>query len=113
MVDVNLIVKDILSKIDGVKITFYHPKVFNSLPVISYYELTTSTGFSYDNSEQAQMSNVVIDIWGNSGAECSMFAVEVDKHMQVNGWKRNFSRDLPPENDIYHKNMRFSKQIYF
>ena len=113
MLDVNKIVRDTLENIDGVKVTFYHPQEFNVLPIISYYELTTNTGLCYDNAEQAQKSSVVIDIWGKSGSECSRLAVEVDKHMQKCGWYREFSRDMPSEDGIYHKTMRFFKEIYF
>lgn len=112
MVDVNKVTRGILERIDGVKITFYHPNEFNKLPIISYYELTTTTGMCFDNAEQAQKSNVQIDIWGKGGGECSRLAVEVDKEMQAEGWYREMSRDMPPENNIYHKTMRFSKEIY-
>lgn len=113
MVDVNKIVRDILRRINGVTVTFYHPGTFNKLPVISYYELTTITGFCADNAEQGQDSNVCIDIWGNSGAKCSDIAVLVDKEMQAAGWYRGFSRDMPPEDEVYHKTMRYRKDIYF
>lgn len=113
MVDVNKIVRDILESIGGVKVTFYHPGQFNKLPVISYYELTSNVGLCYDNAEQAQKSSIAVDIWGKSGAECAHIAVKADEAMQNHGWQREFSRDLPPENGIYHKSMRFYKQIYF
>lgn len=113
MVDANRIVRGILESIGGVKVTFYHPKEFNKLPIISYYELTTTTGFSCDNAEQAQKSSVVADIWCRSAADCVCIAVKVDKAMQDNGWKREFSRDLPPEDGIFHKSMRFKKEIFF
>ncbi len=112
MVDVNKIVREILKKIDGATVTFYHPDKFNNLPVISYYELTTTTGMCFDNEEQAQSSSVEIDIWGKGGGECSRLAVKVDKAMQNDGWYRELSRDMPPENNIYHKTMRFSKEIF-
>lgn len=112
MVDVNQITRKILETLDGVKVTFQHPKEFNPLPIISYYELITATGMCYDNAEQAQYSNVQIDIWGKGGGECSRLAVKVDDVMQSNGWCRELSRDMPPENNIYHKTMRFSKEIF-
>lgn len=113
MVDVNKIVREILNGIDGVKITFFHPGKFNVLPVISYYELTTTTGFCADNAEQAQNSNVVIDVWGGGGGECSRIAVRVDAAMQKSGWYREFSRDLPPDGGVYHKTMRYNKSIFY
>ncbi|MDY3971656.1 MAG: hypothetical protein SOZ28_02965 [Clostridia bacterium] len=112
MVDVNKIVREILETIDGVTVTFYHPDKFNNLPVISYYELTTTTGMCFDNEEQAQSSGVEIDIWGKGGGECSRLAIKVDKAMQNDGWYRELSRDMPPENNIFHKTMRFSKEIF-
>lgn len=113
MIDVNKTVRSILNKIEGVTVTFYHPGTFNKLPVISYYEIGTTGGASWDNTEQAQKSNVVIDIWAKSAAKCAGFAIEVDKLMQTEGWRRDFSCDLPPEDKIYHKNIRFSKEIFF
>ncbi|MDO5398220.1 MAG: hypothetical protein Q4G33_09845 [bacterium] len=113
MVDVNEIVRGILKRIDGIRVTFYHPETFNKLPIISYYELTTTTGFCADNAEQGQDSNVCIDIWGNSGAECSRIAILVDKEMQAESWYRSFSRDMTPEDGVYHKTMRYRKTIYF
>ena len=113
MVDVNRIVREILQGIDGVKVTYYHPDTFNKMPVLSYYELTTTTGFCADNAEQAQRSNIVIDVWAKRAADCSRIAIEVDAAMQADNWYREFSRDLPPEDGIYHKSMRFYKQIFF
>lgn len=112
MIDVNAEVRKLLETVDGAKVTFYHPQQFNNLPVISYYELTTTTGMCFDNAEQAQSSSVEIDIWGKGGGECSRLAVKVDKAMQNDGWYRELSRDMPPENNIYHKTMRFSKEIF-
>ncbi len=113
MVDVNKIVREILGGIDGVKVTYYYPNEFNNLPIISYYELTTTTGMRYDNAEQAQVSTVVVDVWGSGGGECSRLAVKVDAAMQNNGWYREFSRDMPPDGGVYHKTMRFSKSIFY
>lgn len=114
MVDVNKIVRDILvsMNLENVAICFYHPDEKQKLPVISYYENTTTTGFCCDNAEQAQNSNVSIDVWANGGGECSRIAIQVDKAMQSAGWYRELSRDMPPDDGIRHKAMRFSKQIY-
>ena len=112
MIDANSAVRIILNTLD-VKVTYYHPQEFNKLPCISYYELTTTTGMRYDNEEQAQCSNMQIDVWGKGGGEISRIAVDVDRVMQADGWFRELSRDMPPENNIFHKTMRFSKQIFF
>lgn len=113
MTDANKEVREILETIDDVKVTFYHPDEFNKLPIVSYYELTTTTGMCFDNAEQAQRSYAQIDIWGKGGGECSRIAVRVDEAMQQHGWYREMSRDMSPENKIYHKTMRFYKEIFF
>ena len=115
MVDVNKIIRDILvsMNLEDVTVCFYHPDEEQELPVISYYENTTTTGFCYDNAEQAQNTAVSIDIWANGGGECSRIAIQVDTAMQAAGWYRELSRDMPPENGVRHKAMRFSTQVYF
>lgn len=113
MIDVNKEVRAVLNHLKDVTVTYYHPDKFNSLPVVSYYELTTTTGLCYDNTEQAQKSYIAVDIWGKSGAQCAKTAIEADKLMQDAGWYREFAMDLPPEDKIYHKSMRFFKEIFF
>jgi hypothetical protein len=85
MVDVNKIIRNILvsMNLEDVTVCFYHPDEKQELPVISYYENTTTTGFCYDNAEQAQNTAVSIDIWANGGGECSRIAIQVDTAMQA------------------------------
>lgn len=113
MVDANKIVREILDAIGGVRVTFQRPKQFNLLPVISYYELAAKPGMCFDNAEQAQTTNMQIDIWGKSGAECSRIAIKVYRAMNEQGWFRAFARDMPPEDGVYHKTMRFYKELFF
>lgn len=113
MIDVNAQIREILKNVPSVAVTFHSPNKANKLPVISYYELATVTGLCYDNREQGQKSSVQIDIFAKSGSECSKIAIEVDKLMQNEGWYRELSMDIPPEENVYHKTMRFSKNIYF
>ena len=113
MIDVNNEVRAVLNNLEGITVTYRYPDKSNKLPVVSYYEITTTTGLCYDNKEQAQKSYVAVDIWGRNGAECADFAIKADKLMQDAGWYREFSMDLPPKNKIYHKSMRFFKEIFF
>lgn len=113
MIDVNKEVRKILNTLEGVTVTYFHPEENNALPVVSYYEITTKTGFCCDNAEAAQKSYIALDIWAHSGAESSKIAIDCDGVMQRSGWTREFSADLPPENDVYHKSMRFFKEIFF
>ena len=43
------------------------------MPMISYYELMTTTGFCYDNAERSQGSNVEIDIRGGGYARLYLY----------------------------------------
>lgn len=113
MVNVNVMIDDMLRKLKDVNVVCYHPEAFNKLPVVSYYELTTTTGLCYDNAEQGQRSHVSVDVWANSVGECGEISVEVDRLMQKEGWHRDMSRDMPPENKVYHKAMRYYKHIFF
>lgn len=112
MLDANKAVKEILETV-GVKVTFYHPQSFNDLPVISYHDLADTTGMCYDNAEQAQVTSMAVDIWGSGGGECARLAIKVDAAMQEDNWRRELSMDMPPEDGVYHKTMRFKKQIFF
>lgn len=113
MIDVNIEVRAVLDNLEGITVTYRHPEKFNKLPAVSYYEITTTTGLCYDNKEQAQKSYVAVDVWSGKADKCADFAIKADKLMQDAGWYREFSMDLPPENKIYHKSMRFFKEIFF
>ncbi len=113
MLNVNVILDELLGKLDGIKAVAYHPEKFNELPVVSYYEIGSPTGFCADNSEWAQKSYVAVDVWTHSIGECGEIAIEVDRIMQQDGWCRELSHDMPPENGVYHKSMRFYKQLFF
>lgn len=113
MINVNVILDGLLNKLDGVKVVAYYPRELNELPVVSYYEITSPTGFCADNAEWAQRSYVAIDVWARSIYDSGEIAIKVDEIMQADGWYRETSRDMPPEDGAYRKNMRFYKQIFF
>lgn len=112
MINVNVMIDEILQGL-SVKAVCQHPEEFNSMPIVSYYEIASPTGMCADNTEWAQKSYVAIDIWADSVGECGEIAIEVNRLMQSKGWYREMSRDLPPENGVRHKSMRFHKEIYF
>lgn len=113
MVDANKEVKALLGTLKDVTVTYYVPPEVNRLPAVSYYEIVTTTGYKYDNKEQAQISTMAIDVWAKSPSECAKIAIEIDAIMQSAGWYREFSRDMPPEDLVRHKSMRYNKQIFF
>lgn len=120
MVDVNRITREILTAATTAKVVFQSPQEINALPVVSYFELATTTGACYDNAEMAQRSSIQIDVWGRSGAECADIAIKIDTAMQKGGWHRTICMDMPPETGlavtpvnakIYRKTMRYSTKI--
>jgi hypothetical protein len=113
LVDANREVRALLDTIEGVTVTYYVPPEVNRLPAVSYYEVATTTGYKYDNAERAQVSAVAIDIWAATPAKCAEIAISVDAVMQDAGWYRELSRDMPPEDLVRHKSMRYNKQIFF
>lgn len=116
MVDVNEMVANILSQLkkDGVRVCYQYPEEFAKLPAVSHYELFDSEGFRADNAEWSQKSRVQIDIWAEKKTEPARIAALVNALMQGAGWLREFSRDMPKltEQHLYHKTMRFAKEIY-
>lgn len=113
MVDANREVRALLNTIEGVTVTYYVPPEANKFPAVSYYEVATTTGYKYDNAEQAQISAMAIDIWDKSPNGCAKLAIQIDAIMQGAGWYRELSRDMPPEDLVRHKSMRYNKQIFF
>ena len=115
MIDVNKEAEKSLSKVDC-EAVYYYPDDFNTLPVISYYQLTERPSFGYDNIEAIQTGTVVVDVWSNKPSEVGAISLQVNDVMVADGWGREFSRDVNPdgkpgEDYVYHKTMRFSKNL--
>lgn len=108
MVDVNAEAEKTLSKLDC-KVEYYYPEKFNKLPIVSFYNLTERPGFACDNTESTQNGTVAIDIWADDPQDCGNIGLQVNKLMGDDNWGREFSRDLKPENGVYHRTMRFTK----
>lgn len=116
MTSVNRITEKLLAPLrdEGVQVYYQYPEKFAVLPAVSYYDLITTESFRADNSEQAQLSRVQIDIWSKNKTQPGEIAEKVNRIMQDNGWIRELGRDLPKgaENKVYHYTMRFAKEIY-
>ena len=116
MTSVNRITEKLLAPLrdEGVQVYYQYPEKFAVLPAVSYYDLITTESFRADNSEQAQLSRVQIDIWAMKKTQPGEIAEKVNRIMQDNGWIRELGRDLPKgaENHVYHYTMRFAKEIY-
>ncbi|MBQ8301505.1 MAG: hypothetical protein IJX57_06035 [Clostridia bacterium] len=108
MIDVNAEAEKTLSKLDR-KVEYYYPEKFNDMPVVSFYNLTEQPDFISDNEEDIQSGTVVVDIWSDNPADCGNIGLKVNEVMTADAWHREFSRDLPPTDGIYHRTMRFTK----
>lgn len=110
MLDVN---EELEKSLEGLScaLTYQHPDGFNSLPAVSYYNLTESVSFAYDNEEQMQDGVVQLDIWAKTPKECGEKAIEINTLLTADGWCRQFSMDIPKQNGerAYHKTMRYIK----
>ncbi len=95
----------------GCTLVYRQPEGFNDLPVVSYYNLTESGSFAYDNEEQMQDGTVVLDIWASVPKECAKIALEINGLMLDDGWIRQFSMDIPkqPGERAYHRTMKYTK----
>ena len=110
MIDINAEVEKTLSKLDY-HTEYYYPQKFNDLPIVSFYNLTESAAFGSDNEEDIQGGTVVIDIWTDSPDKCGEIGLKVNDVMVGDDWCREFSRDIKPNNGIYHRTMRVSKNF--
>lgn len=108
MIDINREVEKSLADIDC-KVEYYYPSKFNKLPVVSFYTVSESPDLVQDNEESIQKGTVVVDVWADEPIICGTTSVKVNEVMNADGWVREFSRDIPPEGDVFHKTMRFSK----
>lgn len=111
MIDVNSEAEKTLSALDY-NVVYYYPDSFEKLPVITFYNLTETPDFAADNEEVMQEGCVVVDVWCDTPKQCGDIALEVNEAMIADGWGREFSRDLPPDDSgVYHKTMRFAKSF--
>ncbi len=94
-------------------LVFQHPDGFNKLPVVSYYNLTESVSFAYDNEEQIQDGVVQLDIWAAVPKKCGEIAAEINSLLTEDGWIRQFSMDIPKQSGerAYHRTMRYVKSF--
>ena len=94
------------------RVYFFYPDDFQTLPCVSYYEITNRELNKADDSEYSSEIEFIVDVWGDSSSEISSIALEVNTAMQGLGFKRTASRDMfEQDTKIYHKNMKFTQII--
>lgn len=108
MINIKPAVFELLSSINGAKVSYFHPESFVTLPAISYFELSNSTKVRTDGRERLAEIAIQIDVWAKSSSEASSLAEDVDNKMVSIGFTRSFSGDLfESRSKIHHKSMRF------
>ena len=108
MTDINREIEKDLQDI-GVESVFFYPEKFSDLPVVSFYTLTEKGHMSWDNAEAITYGAVQVDIWDTNPAETGRIADKIKTGLAAKGWAREYSGDVPPEDGIYHRTIRFSK----
>lgn len=110
MLDVNSELKKSLENL-SCKLVYQHPDGFNSLPVVSYYNLTETVSFAADNEELLQDGIMQLDIWAKTPADCAKIAAKINTLLTADGWSRQHSMDIPKQQGerAYHKTMRYIK----
>lgn len=82
--------------------------VFNELPAITFRVADNTVNLDLDNEILYQDIIIIIDIWAEESLKASTMLSEIEALMRQNGYKLNFSADIPNVNrDIYHISTRF------
>lgn len=109
MVDVNIEIERDLKNI-GIEAVYFFPENFNTLPVVSFYNLFEGSHMSCDNSELILRGVVQIDVWDKNPAEIGRIASRIKNGLTQNGWVREMAMDVANNGDnVYHRTMRFCK----
>ena len=107
MIDVNAMAEAALSNLKW-KVVYYHPNESIKLPCVSWYTISEKPKGSYDNNEWFSTATIVVDVWAKTPKKVGEIALEVNSVLNAEGWKRNWSMDVAPDDGVYRKSMRFS-----
>ena len=92
-------------------VVYQSPEEKKTLPVVSYYLLEEMSSFSSDNTDSIIIGYIQADVWAKAAAEVGRISAEAAAVMSADGWHRDFARDMPPSDGVYHKTMRFCKEF--
>ena len=104
--------KDILNILSTLPYTISQSSeaVFNELPAITFRVGDNSVNLDLDNEIVYQDIVIIIDIWAEESLKASNMLSEIEALMRQNGYKLNFSADVPNvDKNIYHISTRFVK----
>lgn len=108
MIDVNAEAEKSLANLQC-KVVYYHPSESIKLPCVSWYTVSEMPNGSYDNGEWFSKATIVVDVWAKTPAKVGTLALEVNSVLNAEGWVRNWSMDVAPDNGVHRKSMRFTK----
>lgn len=85
---------------------------FNELPIITFEILDNNISLFLDNSISYQTIIIKIDLWSDDSITTSNMLNEVEGIMRKNGYKLEFSSDVPNvDKSIFHTTTRFTKKV--
>lgn len=110
MIDINAILAEELQAV-SCQSHFFHIPEKGTFPCISYYTVSDSPTFSTDNFAGFQRTHVSVDVWTKTPAESGRIATEVINVLTGCGWGYENMRDIAPDGGVYHKVLRFVRDI--
>lgn len=110
ILDVNSEAEKSLAGLDCT-VVYSHPDSCCKMPAVTFYTLTELNTFSTDNEAGVLEGHICVDVWSRKAEDCGRYGIEVNKVLTSDGWVREFSQDMPKEDGVYHKTMRFVKEF--
>lgn len=107
--DINKELAKDLKALDIKNLYYYYPDKEPEFPIVTYYVLTERAHAGYDNTEYATFYAAEVDVYSKNPAEAARIAETLIDGLTPKGWVREYSRDLPPSEGVFHKTIRFSK----
>lgn len=105
MIDFKLQAATVLTVANFAPVYYWSPPSDANVPCVTYYEADHRGAAWADNSRTAEVAVIVVDVWARDST--SNMANKVDVAMIANGWLLDFCADIPPQDGVQQKSMRF------
>lgn len=107
MLSLNYVVMDALKTV-GVKMFYYYPASWITLPCMAWRESSNRELARADGREQLAEIVYTIDIWSDSAEENSSIGARVDALMTQAGFRRSYCADhYEPTARLHHRIIRY------
>ena len=101
-----------LNAISGVKVILSTQSTPSSFPTVAYAISDNQNTVDLDGNHVAQLTEIVIDVFGTSSTSASTTIGKVDDKLRAIGFHQTFMQDVPdPDAEIYHINARYTGTI--